>query len=425
MTRLCEVLFWLGVSWLGYVYVGYPVLLWFVGLFRSFRPDVRDSFLPKVSVLISARNEQRDIGWKIAETLKWNYPEKQLEVVVASDASEDGTDAILRSVSDSRFRFLRLDERAGKNEALNRLNELASGELLFFTDANSHIEPDCLSRVVGHFADSRVGCVTGSERTIREGEDFVVTSGTRAFLGYESLVNTLESRLGSVLVCDGSIFCIRRSLFSKLQADLANDLELPVSIGAKGWAILFDPSASSYEKATNDPREEFRRKRRICCQGTIGFWRLRDRLHGMRAWQFFSRKLLRWSGAVPLVLILLSSLWLARNPWYAIALLLETVFYGSALWGWRLAARRRAASGVSTFPFYFVMVNVAAMTGVIDAAFGKRFSVWESPANSRGSREDATQEKEQRAAGSSILRSEALSAAENTCVELQLEKKRP
>ena len=305
---------------------------------------------------------------------------------MASDASEDGTDDILRNIGDKRLRFLRLEERVGKNEALNRLTELASGDLLLFTDANSHIEPDCLRRIVGYFADPRVGCVTGSERTIREGEELVVTSGTRAFLGYESLVNVLESRLGSVLVCDGSIFCIRRNLFARLQADLANDFELPVHIGGKGWAILFDPSAISYEKATSDPREEFRRKRRICCQGVIGFWRLRHHLHGLRAWQLFSRKLLRWMGAIPLVLILLSGLGLARNKWYATALIIEFVFYVLALRGWWLATRGREARGATVFPFYFVMVNVAAMTGVIDAAFGRRFSVWESPAHSRGSR---------------------------------------
>ncbi len=193
MTRVFEFLFWLGVVWLSYVYAGYPALLWFIGLFRPFRPNTGDSYLPTVSVLISARNEQRDIGWKIAETLAWDYPKQNLELLVASDASEDGTDEILKAVTDSRFRFLRLDERVGKNEALNQLSELACGELVFFTDANSHIDEFCLQRVVQHFAEPRVGCVTGSEHTIRENEEFVVSAGTRAFLGYESLVNSLES----------------------------------------------------------------------------------------------------------------------------------------------------------------------------------------------------------------------------------------
>ncbi len=416
MTPVFEFLFWLGVVWLSYVYAGYPALLWLIGLFRPFRPNTGDSYLPTVSVLISARNEQRDIGWKIAETLAWNYPKQKLELLVASDASEDGTDEILKAVTDSRFRFLRIEERVGKNEALNRLSELACGELVFFTDANSHIDESCLHRVVQHFAEARVGCVTGSEHTIRENKQFVVSTGTRAFLGYESLVNTLESRLGSVLVCDGSIFCIRRSLFSALQPDLANDFELPVRIGGEGRAILFDPTAISHEKATTDAREEFRRKRRICCQGMIGFWRLRRNLSGLRAWQMLSRKLLRWLGAIPLMLILASSVWLAANRFYELMLVFQFSFYGLALLGWWLAVRRREGSRATTFPFYFVLVNIAALTGVIDAVFGKRFSIWESPQQSRGSAHR----------GKIHLHApQSLSATGNHCAELRPEKNRP
>ena len=90
MSRVAEFLFWLSLAWIGYVYLGYPVLLWVIGQFKTFHPHASDSYLPKVSVLISARNERNDIGWKIAETLAWDYPREQLELLVASDASDDG-----------------------------------------------------------------------------------------------------------------------------------------------------------------------------------------------------------------------------------------------------------------------------------------------------------------------------------------------
>ena len=77
-------------------------LLWLssrslAGGFRSeFHPKIRDDYFPKVSVLISARNEEKDIGWKVSESLSWNYPSDRLELIIASDASEDRTDEILR-----------------------------------------------------------------------------------------------------------------------------------------------------------------------------------------------------------------------------------------------------------------------------------------------------------------------------------------
>jgi len=385
VIKLFIIIFFVCFGWMLYVYVGYPLLVWMFGMLRRFEPRTADiSVFPKVSVLLSARNEVKDIRWKIQETLSWDYPAEKLEMLVASDASDDGTDEVLKSVTDPRFRFVRLEKRSGKNEALNRLNNTATGELLFFTDANSHVDPLCLQRVVKHFSDPRVGCVTGVEHTIQQGQDSPVTAGTGASLEYEGLVNRLESHLGSVLVCDGSIFCIRRSLFAPLQADLANDFELPAHIGAAGYAILYDPLAISSEHSTSSPKEEFNRKRRICGQGILGAWRLRGAFRGLRAWQLFSRKFLRWLGAIPLFLMLVANVFLARFPFFKATLALQVVFYGLGLLGWRFASQRRKASSAISFPFFLVMVHVAALVGVVEVMLGRRFSVWESPVASRG-----------------------------------------
>ena len=396
MTKLLMITFFICIGWMLYVYLGYPVLVWVFGLMRRFEPDTANiSVLPRVSVLLSARNEVKDIGWKIQETLSWNYPTEKLELLVASDASGDGTDEVLKSVTDPRFRFIRLEKRSGKNEALNRLNTLATGDLLFFTDANSHVDALCLQRVVKHFSDSRVGCVTGVEHTIQQGQDSPVTAGTGASLEYEGFVNRLESRLGSVLVCDGSIFCMRRALFAPLQGDLANDFELPAHIGAAGYAILYDPLVISNEHSTSSPREEFNRKRRICGQGILGAWRLRGSFRGLRAWQLFSRKFLRWLGAIPLFSLLVTNVLLVRFPFFQVTLILQILFYGLALLGWCSASQRRKASGAISFPFFLVMVHVAALVGVVEVMMGRRFSVWESPAASRG----VTPVEQQSAAG--------------------------
>jgi cellulose synthase/poly-beta-1,6-N-acetylglucosamine synthase-like glycosyltransferase len=376
-------LFWLSAAWLLYVFVGYPLVLWIIGHFRRKQYGSSENFELPVSVLISARNEEKDIAWKIKETLEWDYPRDKLEVLVASDASQDGTDEILASIRDPRLRLMRNSQRAGKNRSLNRLAALAHGGLLFFTDANSHIPADCLRKMVRHFADARVGCVTGWER-----EEDVNRSGMSAgggsYLGYESLINSLESALGSVLVCDGSVFCIRRELFATLQPDLANDLELPLHIGSQGYAILYEPAAYSTEKNTSSPQEEFRRRRRICGQGILAVWRLRRKIRGLRAWQFASRKLLRWFALVPMVLALASSLALARQPFFGILLIPQLAFYFAATAGWYLVTRTRFQSRVVALPFYFMLVNLGAIAGFLDACRGRRFSVWEIPNLSRG-----------------------------------------
>jgi cellulose synthase/poly-beta-1,6-N-acetylglucosamine synthase-like glycosyltransferase len=379
-----HILFWVALAWLGYVYLGYPCLLWSLGLWRSFQPKTREDFRPSVSVLISARNEERDIGWKVAETLNWDYPTDRLEVFVASDASTDRTDEIVRAICDPRLRFFRMPKRVGKNLALNHLHEHTQGEVLFYTDANSHIDAKCLQRMVRHLADPSVGCVTGWERTAPEQKDPMMAAGSTAYLGYESLINSIESRLGSVLVCDGSVFCIRRCVYKRLQPDIANDLELPIRIGAEGYAVRFEPTAFSTEPAMRSVQEEFSRKRRICAQGILGFWRLRRFLRGLRAWQFVSRKLLRWMALVPLALLLVASASLAPRLFFAVLFAFQLLFYIFALGSWWYSARGRNIRFLAALPLYFVVVNVAAFAGLIDSCLGRRLSVWEIPVLSRG-----------------------------------------
>lgn len=375
------VLFWLGVGWLAYVYVGYPVLLALLSRVRRIQPTLRADPLPTVSVLLAARNEERDIGWKLRQTLGWDYPPERLEILVASDASTDCTDAVIAEIRDPRLRFIRLEERVGKNLALNELARRATGELLFFTDANSSIDQSALRQMVRHFVDPRVGCVTGE---MDEVADSAIGAGARTYWGYEAVVKALESRIGSVLVCVGSIFCIRRTLFGPLDADTANDLELPLRIGHAGYWLRYEPAARSLEPAAGSPREEFARRRRICAQGALGMWRLRSALMGLRGWQFLSRKFLRWLVLIPMGLILAASVALASSTIFAALLALQAGFYLAATAGWILARGGHKPVRLLSVPFYIVLVALAGLLGVFDACRGRRFHIWEVAALSRG-----------------------------------------
>ncbi|MFZ0745160.1 MAG: glycosyltransferase [Terracidiphilus sp.] len=375
--------FWLGVAWLGYVWIGYPLILAVVSLARRFRTLTADDYFPAVSVLIAARNEEKDISWKLEQTLAWDYPKDRLEVLVGSDASTDGTDDAIRSIQSPRVRFVRNEERSGKNRTLNRLARMANGDLLFFTDANTSIEPQCLKKMVRYFADTRVGCVTGLEHNIEGRDTSTITMGSNAYLGYEAAVDMLESKLGSVLVCDGSIYCLRSSLFFSLDPDLANDLEHPVRAGAAGAKILYEPEARSFERCSSSAREEFARRRRIAGQGALAMWRLRHELSGFRLWQFLSRKCLRWLTLIPVVMILISTFIMRRDSWFVELFAAQIAFYLVSLLGaWQGGQSRMSA--VMRLPFVVVLANVAVFLGVVDACCGKTFATWNIAALSRG-----------------------------------------
>lgn len=378
--------FFLSLAWLVYVFLGYPVLLAALAALRRLRLRRDDSFLPPVSVLIAARNEEKDIAWKVAETLAWDYPSHLLEVLVASDASEDATDRIVASFHDPRVRLLRMERRGGKNRALNRLFDLAHGEVLFFTDANAHIDSGALRLMVRHFADPRVGCVTGDTRPLNDDAGAPpMAAGAAAYWDYEILLKRLESRLGSVLVCDGAVFCLRRSLFAPLKPELANDLESPMRAAASGAFVLHEPAALAFERETTSWRQEYQRRRRICGQGALSLTRLPGHFPPFRAWQFVSHKLLRWLTLVPLAGLLVSSLALApRSPYILAFAALQVLGYIAAALGLAAFAAGRPAPRLLAVPFYAVLGFAGAFAGVLDSCAGRRFDVWDIPTLSRG-----------------------------------------
>jgi cellulose synthase/poly-beta-1,6-N-acetylglucosamine synthase-like glycosyltransferase len=380
-----KIAFAVAIAWLVYVYAGYPLILVILAWWRGVRLVSSEGHLPSVSVLIAARNEEQDIAWKIAETLALEYPQEKLEILVASDASDDRTDEIVASFYAAPVTLIRMKQRGGKVRALNRLAEIARGEILFFTDANAHVRPNALRLLVRHFTDARVGCVTGNTLSLLVGKVQAVTDTAGLYRRYESMLRSLESALGSVLNCDGAVFCMRAALFERLSPELANDLETPMRLGAAGWKVIYEPHALVFERDSSSPAEELRRQRRMCAQGMAAMFLLPGVFGGLRGWQFVSHKLSRWLSLIPMAVLVVATAVLApSSTFFAGVLVLQAIFYGMAISGLAMALSHRQTVRAVSIPFYIMLGLVAAQIGVVDALKGRRFDVWESPALSRG-----------------------------------------
>src|SRR4029077_6571084 len=155
-------------------------------------------------------------------------------------------------------------------------------------------------------------------------------------------------------------------------------------VGRTGAWILFEPSARSREHTTLCAREEFSRRKRICGQGILAMWALRSQLTGFRAWQFLSRKFLRWFSLVPLVMIFVTSVALRSDRGFAGLLALQFVFFALALMGWLMMRQGNKPGRLIALPFYFLLVNIAAVKGIAEALSGRRFAVWDIAHLSRG-----------------------------------------
>src|SRR5258708_23479185 len=122
-----EVIFFSSALALFYTYAGYPLLLALISALRP-RKVWRGEFKPKVSIIITAYNEQRDLPAKLDNTLALDYPRELLEIMVASDCSTDRTDEIARSFAGRGVQLYRQSRRLGKTAAQNSAVEEAHGE---------------------------------------------------------------------------------------------------------------------------------------------------------------------------------------------------------------------------------------------------------------------------------------------------------
>src|SRR5436190_16771776 len=168
---MLAVLFWASLGLLAWTHLGYPLA---AALGARLRPRLvlKAELTPTVSLIVAAHNEEDVIERRLENLLALDYPADRLEIVVASDASDDRTDELVGH--EPRVRLIRCP-RGGKVAAQNHTVPQTSGEILAFTDANATWAPDALRKLVRSFADPEVAYVCGrvalmeADGTNREG----------------------------------------------------------------------------------------------------------------------------------------------------------------------------------------------------------------------------------------------------------------
>jgi cellulose synthase/poly-beta-1,6-N-acetylglucosamine synthase-like glycosyltransferase len=370
--------FWMLLALVVYVYAGYPLLLALLrsaGGSRTVRVGAGE---PRVTLIVSAFNEAAVIAEKLENCLALDYPRDRLEVLVVSDASNDGTDEVVAGFAGRGVELLRMPDRGGKTVGLNAAVRRASGELLLFSDANAMYGRDVLRKLTRNFADPVVGAVVGESTYVDTEVESERSEGL--YWRYETAIKRLESALGSVVGGDGAIYAVRRSLYVPMRADALSDFVNPLQIVQAGHRCVYEPEARSYERAAGNFDNEFRRKVRIVNRAWRALFGLKGLLNPMHfgffSFELISHKLLRWLVPVFLAgLFLVNLTILGLHPIYRLALAGQLAFYLLAIIG-HLRRRRPSMPALLSIPYYFCLVNVASALGVIEAFRGKTYTTW-------------------------------------------------
>ena len=268
------------------------------------------------------------------------------------------------------------DENRGKTITQNDCVKAAQNEIIVFMDAASLCDKNALNEIVSNFADTRVGCVAGKIEFITS-KDSIVTESQGLYWRYEQFLKRSESKLGSLVGVDGPLYAIRKNLYIPLESTMISDLLTPLLVIKQGFAVILEPNAVTYEEATKSSKDERKTRRRIVLRGLIGLRRHCELINPCRypllAWQIISHKILRWLVGGFFVCMFFSATMLAKSIVYFFILLCMILFLILAFIGFINPANK---NNLFVIPYYFTLVNGAALLGVIDFFRGKQIVSW-------------------------------------------------
>jgi cellulose synthase/poly-beta-1,6-N-acetylglucosamine synthase-like glycosyltransferase len=387
-TSLTGIL-WGALTLIGYTYAGYPLLVGLLarlvpGTTTADAPPLPEETLPTVTLLIAAYNEEATLAQKLENSLALAYPQDQLQILVATDGSDDGTVAIAERFADRGVALSHSPLRGGKVAAINRALARAQGEIVIFSDANNLYTKNSLRALVAPFGDPRVGAVAGAKVILRG--DGALGDSEGLYWRYESWIKQQESRLGNCVGVAGEILAVRRALIRPLPTGIINDdAYLAMELLRRGYQIRYAPAARSVERVSLTAADEVARRTRINAGRYQALAEARDRLPWRRPivlWQILSHKFLRLALPLAMIAAAASNLLLVlvggriAPRWPRVLLAGQSLFYLAALVGNTVTLPGKLGK-LLYLPTFLVNSNGAALLGLLRYLRGAQRVQWQ------------------------------------------------
>jgi len=385
-----------------YAYVGYPLLLLLVATVRRgqgggeggvegggervARPSV---WPPMVSLTIPVFNEERRIRAKLEEVLACDYPRDHLQVLVVSDASTDGTDAVVREFASRGVDLVRLPVRGGKTAAENAALPHLRGEIVVNSDASISVPPEALRRLVDAFQDPTVAVASGRDLSVTrlQAES---NQGESSYVGYEMWVRRLETRAAGIVGASGCFYAVRITVQRiGIPEALSRDFAAPLVAREQGFRSVSVDGAVAHVPRMSSLRREYRRKVRTMTRGIETLLYKRALLdpfrYGLFAWQLWSHKVARWLVPWAGLLAALGAAMLAlQASWAAALIVVMAVSAAVAVVGWHWP-EDTAMPRLVAVPAFLVTGNLAVIHATLNAVRGERHATWEPTRRERPS----------------------------------------
>lgn len=380
-------LFWISLIGIIYTFIGYPMsLCLFNKILKKKHVHKNKNYQPNVSFIIAAHNEEKSIIKKLENTISLHYPKEKLEIIVSSDNSIDTTNKKVKNFIEKHPEFnivlYEVKKRMGKTNAQNEAIKITKGEILTFSDANSIWKEDALMKLISNFSDETIEYACGKLEYINSFEN-ITSNAENTYWNYDLWLRQIESEYGSITAGNGAIYAIRKKNIKFISVIQCHDGIYPTLTVLAGKRAIYDNTAIAYEKAGETLQDEFSRKVRMnrgLLKIKYGYIQKYNPFKtGIFSYFYFCHRYLRYSLYLFHIMLFISSIYLCKNMFYYLIMMLQIIFYLFAIIG----AISKSSMKIFYFPYYYTMTIFAQLFAIIKSCLGKDKPFWEKAESTR------------------------------------------
>ncbi|MGL5458237.1 MAG: glycosyltransferase [Cetobacterium sp.] len=356
-------------------------------IFRKKEIKINQEYEPKITIIVAAHNEEKSIIKKLENINKLNYDNDKVEVIIASDNSTDRTEELVEEFITAHkllnFKLYKVKERKGKTNAQNEAVRIATGEILFFSDANSIWDKESLREIVKNFFDESISYVCGKLSYVNSLEN--LTSGAENdYWNYDLSLRELESNYGSITAGNGAIYAIKKEDYIDIDLMECHDGTFPTLVALNKKRAIYEKKAIAYEKAGETSEDEYSRKVRMGRDILRAKYNNLNKYNpfkvGIYSYFYFCHRYLRYSLYILHMIFFISNLLLIKeNLFYQIVFVGQIIFYSLAFLGFITKIKFK----LIYYCYYYVMTIFAQLIAIKRSLLRQNKPFWEKAESTR------------------------------------------
>ena len=266
MIHITDILFWLI-----YAISLYTTIFIIMTLIEKRAPRKKEpqTNLPKVSVIIPARNEEKTIKGTINSLLKLDYPKSLLDIIIINDGSTDNTKKIIEKYIGRQITIIN-QKNKGKGNALNRGLKIAKGKYVACLDADSFVEKDTLKLMLPHLNDPGVSAICPLMK-VKNPKNLIEKSQWLEYILY-AFIKTIMAKIHCINVTPGPFTIYRKKDIESIggfdETSIVEDQEIAYRLQSRHHKITQSQEGNVYTVAPKTLKDLYIQRKRWY-KGTI------------------------------------------------------------------------------------------------------------------------------------------------------------